>query len=122
MPVQSSALIIKAVKKCQRIADLLFSLLVFFFSSVKKKKSNRIGETAKEHHPYKVRSRTVPVIARYAIDYENIDLKRFTFSGFVDIELDVKEESDFIMLNAKELTIPVVVVCDYLLHSLHRSR
>lgn len=56
---------------------------------------------------------------RYAIHYENIDLKRFTFSGFVDIELDVKEESDFIMLNAKELTISVVNSIHRLLDSPH---
>ena len=112
MPVQSSALKIKAVKKGQRIADLLFSLLVFFFSSEKHAKSNRIGETAKEHHPYKVCRIVFTFSARYAIHYENIDLKRFTFSGFVDIELDVKEESDFIMLNAKELTIPVMILRD----------
>ena len=44
---------------------------------------------------------------RYTVCYEDIDLKKFTFSGYVDIELNVKEETDFIMLNAKELSISV---------------
>ena len=43
----------------------------------------------------------------YALHYEDIDLTKWTFSGYVDIELNVKEETDFVMLNAKELAIHV---------------
>lgn len=34
---------------------------------------------------------------------------RWTFTGHVDIDLSVKEETDFIMLNAKELNIHVEI-------------
>lgn len=44
---------------------------------------------------------------RYAIHYEDIDLTKWTFAGYIDIELNVKEDTDFIMLNAKELAIHV---------------
>lgn len=46
---------------------------------------------------------------RYSIHYEDIDLKKFTFSGYVDIKVNVVNETDFIMLNAKELTISVLL-------------
>ena len=49
------------------------------------------------------------VISSYTLHYEDIDLVRWTFSGHVDIDLDVKEETDFIMLNAKELNIHVII-------------
>ena len=44
---------------------------------------------------------------RYAIHYEDIDLTKWTFAGYIDIELNVKEDTDFIMLYAKELAIHV---------------
>ncbi|OAO12393.1 metallopeptidase M1 [Blastocystis sp. ATCC 50177/Nand II] len=45
----------------------------------------------------------VPVT--YYIHYDDIDLKKWVFSGTVDVDLEVKKETSFIMLNAKELSI-----------------
>ena len=52
----------------------------------------------------------VPEVIVIAVSYthlEDIDWTKWTFSGYVDIELNVKEETDFVMLNAKELAIHV---------------
>lgn len=54
----------------------------------------------------------------YAIEYDNIDLKRFTFHGSNVVNLEVKEASDFIIFHATELGIEVFIYTFYLFSKL----
>ena len=47
------------------------------------------------------------MIHSYVLHYTEVDPDNARFSGTVDIDLDVKEETNFVMLNAKELCVVV---------------
>lgn len=89
-------------------ADSQFPRLLLTYSDYLHHGSRiRTDSTAGQRCPCHVRIVSAHSPSSYYIHYDDIDLKKWVFSGTVDVDLEVKKETSFIMLNAKELSIAV---------------